>query len=691
MEDRASDVVRWALDALSRHRLVILVAVLLGVSATAVRVTFLVDPLFQSQSILKAEWSPYRTDARTYETCFLFFNSKKVYADAAETLGLPEKWRIPAEVCGRELSRWVEIAVIEDTHLITVNAIANSKELARQYCRAVTDAYVHERIEYHAEAVTSKDTEVEEVYRQIVKEVDYYSGLLEERNRLYATLSVEESKATPEALSFLAFTMDSAQRRAEMARAFYEILRSIPPAVRLNLPISLDFRHDDKERPYKFLVEKWSSLETHNALGLTDEHPSMKFLKAQRIKAEEMLQLEGDRIVKRALLEAILAASEAEMFKAQYLYFANQFTALDAGRFRLEMVKDTLDMQEGFMDAYQEKLLEAEVQQEIPIVTLEEISSPSDGEPKQRASWQDLLLSVAISCFFGIAIVLGVEWADSSMQVADRVERELGLKVIGFIPHHLFSRRRRSRALYAESYRLLATNTRFALGDPSHAVIILTSSGPKEGKSTTAANLAIVWSQLGKRTILLDCDLVRPTVHRIFNFDRKPGLAEYLSAPLDQPIDLPVRQHGSLDLVTGGRTKGSASLLLESSRFQALLSDLKQKYECVVLDCTPILGFSHVQTLATLADGVIMIVESGRYTFLEGNDAIRSLRKVGAQVLGVCLNKIDLDTPGRVYHGYSRYYSYYKYYHSYSKTTDQAQTGLLEVKKNLSRDHADSE
>jgi len=687
---RASDRVRWIVDVLSRRRLVILLAILLGVGAAAIRCALFQDPIYRSMAILKAEWSPHRTDARNYETCFLIFDIDKVYGNAAVSLGLPEKWKLPVEVCGRQLVHSVKIMVMGRTHLILVDAVAPSRELARSYCRAVVDAYVAERLAYHSLSAMDRDTEVERIYRELLREATYYRDLLEERNRLFAQLSVEETKAMPQTLAFLGWTMDKARKRAKVAQGLFEIFRSIPHEVRLNLPMALDFRHLEGEKPFARLMEVWSLMEVGGAVYLTEEHPAMKALMARRMKAEEMLEEEGDRVVKRAFLEAQLSAREAEVFEGQFLEAVQLFEQLNEGRFRLDMLRGILSTQSEALQTYHERFMEAEIQKEIPIVSLEEISPPSDGRPLYRPVWQDLLLAVVVSFFFGLAIVLGVEWADSSMQVVDRLERDLHVKVIGSVPHHLFSRRRRSRSLYVESYRLLATNVRFALEDRTPAVVIVTSCGAKEGKSTTAANLGIVWSQLGKRVLLVDCDLVRPTVHKIFGCNRRPGLAEYLSASGPDHVDLPVQHHGGMDLVAGGRTQGSAALLLESGQLKRMLEDLRKRYDYVILDCVPLLGFSHVQNLAQWADGVLLLVESGRYSLHEGKEALRSLDRVGAKVLGVCLNKIDLDSPGRVYHGYYRYYGYDLYYHYASNPLDQVDTGLVQVKERPSSGHVDS-
>ena len=399
----------------------------------------------------------------------------------------------------------------------------------------------------------------------------------------------------------------------------------------------------------------------------------------------DLLEEEARNQVSRARIEAELSEREAQVFEAEFLKSVERFQEHQKGLLAAAKAEEALAEQTELMNGYLTQFNEAEMMGEAPVVLIEEIAPACEPVPLRtdRTVRWDVLMGVLVSAVFGIGLVLLADGLDFSMEVADRIERELKVSVLGAIPHHLFSKRRESRGQYVESYRLLRTHLSFALAPTSGKILLVTSSGPREGKSTTAANMAIIWAQSGKRVLLVDCDLMRPTSHKIFGCPREPGLAEHLSGTGPEfPVLCETGYDGVQILPAGRHPAGSSSILLENPRMVPLLAHLREAFDVILLDCTPVLGFSHVLVMATHADGILFLVEAGRYTLRQGREALTLLKRSGTPILGVCLNKIDLDRPGRVYHGYYRYYSHYRYYSSYAGSgTDSESTGLIEIKE----------
>jgi capsular exopolysaccharide synthesis family protein len=192
-----------------------------------------------------------------------------------------------------------------------------------------------------------------------------------------------------------------------------------------------------------------------------------------------------------------------------------------------------------------------------------------------------------------------------------------------------------SRAVLA--FRTLRTNILFAQGHAMRTMVV-TSAAPGEGKTVTAANLAVTFARDGKQVLLVDCDLPRARLHTMFGLSRGPGLTEVLSerASLDVVIRSTPVQGLSL-LPVGARHPGSPDLL-KSAQLRELLQELADRFDLVILDTPPVLALTDAAILAALADGVVLVVRAGKTDRDAVQEAFRQLTAVGARVVGTVLN-----------------------------------------------------
>jgi capsular exopolysaccharide synthesis family protein len=181
---------------------------------------------------------------------------------------------------------------------------------------------------------------------------------------------------------------------------------------------------------------------------------------------------------------------------------------------------------------------------------------------------------------------------------------------------------------------------------------VITSAGPKEGKSTTAANLAVAFAQQGQRVVLVDCDLRRPRVHTLFDVSQNPGLTNLLlgDATLDQVVR-PTRVPG-LSVITSGPLPPNPVELLGSQQMRDVLERIES--DLVVLDTPPMLVASDAAVLARAADGVLMVVRAGTTQRGALQESAQQLASIGARLVGTVLNDPDAEV--------AKYASYYQYY-----------------------------
>jgi len=303
------------------------------------------------------------------------------------------------------------------------------------------------------------------------------------------------------------------------------------------------------------------------------------------------------------------------------------------------------------------------------------VSVVEPGSPAGRIGMglrQKLVIGLFVGLFLGVLGAFLLEYLDQTIKTSGDVERSLDIPVLGMIPMERQSAatasgngRRRANILLvsamgadspaSEAYRTLRTNVTFVHAEQAQLkLIIVTSPGPGEGKSTTAANLAITLAQQGTSTLLVDADLRRPLVHRAFNLVQEPGLTDILvgTAQLREAIRPNVIPN--LDVLPAGPLPPNPSELLGSEPMRRLLETVRGQYEAVIFDSPPTLAVTDATVLASEVDAAILVVRAGETEEVAAQRAVAQLRRVQAKVAGTVLNGLQKRR--------DRYYNYYTYY-----------------------------
>lgn len=207
------------------------------------------------------------------------------------------------------------------------------------------------------------------------------------------------------------------------------------------------------------------------------------------------------------------------------------------------------------------------------------------------------------------------------------------------------------RSPISEQYRTIRTNIEFSSADQELQTIIVTSSGPGEGKSMTAANLAVVYAQQGKKVLLIDADLRKPTVHYTFRADNLRGLSNILvnETKLEDVTYPSSVEH--LDIITSGPIPPNPSELLGSKRMRSLIEEAEQLYDVILFDTPPVLAVTDAQILANFVDGTILVVRSKETEYEAAIKATEALENAHAKLLGTVLNDLEKANTHYYYYG----------------------------------------
>ncbi len=280
---------------------------------------------------------------------------------------------------------------------------------------------------------------------------------------------------------------------------------------------------------------------------------------------------------------------------------------------------------------------------------------------------QRIILGVLVGLLLGVAGAFFLEYLDQTVKSSADIERVLGVPLLGTIPHDpkliLGVNGRRGPIVTindldpdeptVESYRALRTNVTFVGAEMSLQYIAVTSPGPQEGKSTTAINLAFTLAQSGARTILVDGDLRRSTIHRAFGLAQEPGLTDVLIGWVSASEGICPTVTPSLDVLPSGSAPPNPAELLGSTAMDVLITELRRDYEYIVMDTPPTLPVTDAVVVATNADATILVVKSGDTEETAAQRAMDQLRRVRARIAGAVLNAVSAKTDPQ--------YTYYSY------------------------------
>ena len=291
-----------------------------------------------------------------------------------------------------------------------------------------------------------------------------------------------------------------------------------------------------------------------------------------------------------------------------------------------------------------------------------------------------------------IGLAFFVNYLDDSIKSQDDIESYLRLAFLGYIPNiktnSLVERDLQAhmhpQSNAAEGFRTLRAAIALSPRSDEYRVLAITSTIPAEGKSLVASNLAIVVAQTGLKTLLVDADLRRPSVHRVFRLQSPIGLSSYLQEKVNSVDELVhTTEVPHLDVVCCGAVPSSPSELAGSKLMRQFLEEVRSRYDRVILDCPPVSAVSDPLIIASLSDGVIFVTKFNKIRRDHARKTIQRIQDAGIHILGVVLNDIDFEGKDSYY--YNNYYYQNRYYSShYNPKPDKSTAGSGEALKKVS-------
>jgi capsular exopolysaccharide synthesis family protein len=412
-----------------------------------------------------------------------------------------------------------------------------------------------------------------------------------------------------------------------------------------------------------------------------EKHPRVIQTATQLQADSQKLRDESERALQAILQVAELEKSrEAEALR-KYKESVERVFALDEAKIEYDIMEQKVKRVEGFYQTLLTKAKDFDIGTKDLLQNMK-VQDPAFA-PLKPVSPNKPLIFVG-SVVGGLAVALGLalffNFLDDSVKSQEDVENFLHLPFLGYIPNiksvSIVERDLQSHlhptSSPAEGFRTLRAAISLAKNSDKLRVLAFTSTIPSEGKSLTASNFAIVTSQTGLKTLLVDADLRRPSVHKAFQLQSPVGLSAYLAGRTDNLGEfIHTTEVPNLDVICCGAVPPNPSELIGSNRMVRFLEEAARRYDRVILDCPPVSAVSDPLIVGAMADGMVFVT---KFNKIRREHALRSVQRIqdsGIHLVGLVLNDIDFEGKDSYYYSYHYYQNRYYSSHYRNKSADE--------------------
>jgi polysaccharide biosynthesis transport protein len=593
----------------------------------------------------------------------------------------------------------LSVEQIKDTRALKISYTHNSPELAAAVADGIAQSFIQRSYHSKTERFTNTQAWLERSTAELKAKVEKAEQSLANYTRENQIFSTEgRSTLTTERLAQLHDQATRAETDRMLKETLYDQVKQGRVAQLPEAFAELTARQGGTDPKIILLQKRQDELEAGYAklaVKLGPDNPQLKEVQQQiaavksqieegRRSLEAKLGVEYERAVRdeQSLKYALARAKAEAVSENQAAIFYNILK---------QDVETAKSLYTEFLNkANQSRIKLAEQYSSIRVLDHAKIPIVPSG-PKRTLI---ILACFVASLVLGIGLVLLREFLDNTIKSVEDVSRTSGLATLAIIPDfsvtesvspiEWFRQRRELRdwagmaklpesrpgfqsvssqknslvSAASEAYLNLRTSVLLSTAGGPPKTILMTSGEPGDGKSTTVINTAISLAQVGASVVVIDADLRRPSLHRMVGADNKKGLSTYLSgkamlADLIQPLPVP-----NLFLLPSGPTPPNPTNLLSSTKMQKALEILSEHYDYVLIDSPPLLNIADAVVLSTLADGVVIVVRGSKSTHDLLRRAKFDLSGVGANIIGVVLNSVDLRRDGYSHYNHYKYYRY---------------------------------
>ena len=596
----------------------------------------------------------------------------------------------------------LNVQQVRETRAVTLAFTHTDPQLAAQVANEITKIFRARNFQAKIGTLTQTEGWLKTSIRKVKSELEQAQEQLSRYTRDHNIVSLDSRTGNTTLTTATLAQYQDALTRAEAERIKAETLYE---EVKNGNVSRLPAEFDKNTSKLLTLQKELSDAKTREAAldaRFGPENPQVQEVRNQIVELDAQIKTGTRALEDKFKSDYERSLREADRIRAERDKAKSVAVRENQSDIKLNTLKDNVDQKQKLYNDLINSDQQAELklkEQSSNIRVIEAAQVPASPAGPRR------LLSILLAFFLSSAVAIGLafflEYLDNTIKTVEDVERFAQLPALGVIPAIATSTSLKklptraeqeaivaanglalpgasvatqlmtldNQSTVAEAYRALRTSVLLSSAGHPPKTILVTSGRPGEGKTTTAVNTAISLAQLGASVLIIDCDLRRPKVHKVFGISHVHGLSTYLSrdAELSSLIhSLPVP---NLSLLPCGPTPPNPAELISSEKMREMLTLLSEQFDHIIIDSPPLINVTDPVILSTMVDGVIMVVQAGRSTRDVVRRASQELTGVGAKVFGVVLNNVNLQREG-----YDEYY-YQRYYSGYYSSTENNGTG----------------
>jgi len=595
---------------------------------------------------------------------FLSKSDEELAARTNDILPVSSDLTSDAEIIATTIQENLTITPVPNTKTVHIAYSHENPAMAKLIVDAIVQAYIDEILEiklatsnYSLQWMTSKANEERKKLEDSELALQKYmreNDLVTTENKLavypekLSEFSSQLSKAQAEQKDF-----ESLNAQIKSSGSNFHNIESIPIFADNKVLQGLREKIFIAEQNIKDLSKKFGP-----------KHPSMVNASSEHALLIREKQFEINRIIEATKNSYELAKSkEANL---QQLLSSTKQSMLDVNeRFtQYSIMKREVDMNRVLYDTLTSNIKKANVSeqsQDVSIWVIKKAELPLWPSKPRKA--RNLSLGLILGLFGGIGLAFFIEYLDNTVKDSNTLERRFGLTVLGSVEELTEKNEQIDTYLLknplsplAESYRLIRSSLLLSSPDHPPRSILITSMSPKEGKTSTTANLARILSQNTQKVLIIDCDMRRPRIHSLFAVSNSYGLSNYLTGATEDNLVKQIEGE-NISIIPSGSIPPNPAELLHSTRMQHLIESMMKVYDFVLLDSPPVQSVTDCLTLSRLVEGTLLVTRAGKTTYEELESGLKKMHEVHAHILGIIINGLHKSDINSGYYGYYNYYS----------------------------------
>ncbi len=567
------------------------------------------------------------------------------------------------DMLARMISGGIVVDPVKNSKIVTISYMSSNPELAKSVANTVAQAYIDELLDLNMSSTQHMLKWMTSKAEEEKKKLDDSERTLQQYIKSQDLVTNQNKMAiVPEQISQLSTQLVTAETKREEMETLYNQVKEVsgsPGKAETVSAVANDPTIEALRRQIMQAEQKIMDLSQKYG----KKHPLMirakEDLNVLRAKKEQ----EINRVTASIKNEYALAKSNEANLRRMLSEAKGQAINVNEKFIEYDMINRDVETNRQLYVALIKRIKEQNITEQIQttnVMIVEKADTPVSPVKPRKAL--NVLLGLIVGLFGGIGTAFFLEYLDQTVKSPEDVETKLGVPVFGLIP--MFSSgdgvienavTDHPTSTFAENYKAIRTSLLLSSAEKPPKHILLTSAGPEEGKTVTSINLATAIAQSDYRVLLVDADLRRPRIHKVFKIDNSKGLSTYLAGASGMDIihegPLP-----NLNIIPSGPIPPNPSELLGSGRLVEMVGLLGGKYDIVIWDSPPLLTVVDSLILGKVLDGSIIVARAGKTTYELLGKSLKSLGDLNANVFGVVINAVDFKK-NKYY--YSRYHNYY--------------------------------